>query len=160
MWWWRLASQVVTLCRSSVITFQGSLGRVPSSGTCSSPLLAHGSGAHCLWSRQPDAGCRVQAAALGPGSRTLGAESRQLPLVQAARRWVRSQAHSRVKALPSGPLQALAWLCCSGCGFCSWLLFSTCGLCFKLISLVWDCLTSLWSKMTPEVLPAHPVLSP
>ena len=75
-----------------------------------------------------------------------------LPLAQAAGAG-RSQAHSRVKALPSGLLQALAWLCCSGCGFCSRLLFSTCG-------MVWDFLTLLWSKMTLEVLPAHPVWSP
>lgn len=62
-------------------------------------------------------------------------------------------AHSRVKALPSGLLQALAWLCCSGCGFCPRPLFSSCG-------MVWDFLTLLWSKMTLEVLPAHPVWSP
>ena len=31
------------------------------------------------WSRQPDTGCRVQAAALGPGSQTLGAESGPQP---------------------------------------------------------------------------------
>lgn len=64
-----------------------------------------------------------------------------LPLVQAAGRWVRSQAHSRVKALPSGPLQALAWLCCSGCGsapgFCSQLVASV------LNSLVWFGIVSL-----------------
>ena len=89
-----------------------------------------------LWGLLP----LVQAAGAGHG-------------VQAAVRWAQSQAHSRVKALPSGLLQALAWLCCLVCGFCSWLLFSTCG-------KVWDFLTLLWSRITPEVLPAHPVWSP